>query len=63
MSHVFSSGWGTRVPRGPENPLAVRGRREQNGNTGPESRVPRAASGGGGAGHRPAGADAGEGHA
>jgi exodeoxyribonuclease VII small subunit len=31
------------------------------GNTGPESPVPGAASGGGGAGLRPAGADAGEG--
>jgi hypothetical protein len=33
------------------------------GNTGPESTVPRAASGGGGAGLRPAGADAGQGRA
>ena len=32
-------------------------------NTGPESTVPRAASGGGGAGLCPAGADAGEGRA
>jgi hypothetical protein len=88
MSHLFTSGWGTRVPRassptksyglrgGPEHPLAVPGRRDEKGvgarlkpgtytvsNTGPESRVPRAASGGGGAGLRPAGADAGEGRA
>jgi hypothetical protein len=33
------------------------------GNTDPESTVPRAGSGGGGAGLRPAGADAGEGRA
>jgi hypothetical protein len=33
------------------------------GNTGPESAVPRAAAGGGGAGLRPAGADAGQGRA
>jgi hypothetical protein len=46
---------------------AFLGRRSQRGagghsawGTGPESPVPRAASGGGGAGLRPAGADAGE---
>jgi hypothetical protein len=51
-------------PRVPRAPLAVRGRRAQYvGNTGPESPVPRAVSGGGGAGLRPVGADAGEGRA
>jgi hypothetical protein len=65
----------TRVPRapyptksyglrgGPENPLAVPGRRAQYCNTGPERRVPRAASGDGGGRLRRPGAVAGEGRA
>ncbi len=50
----------TRVSR---TPLAVRGRREQYGNTGPESTVPRAVSAGGEARLRRAGATGGEGRA
>jgi phosphoribosylglycinamide formyltransferase 1 len=45
-------------PRRPGSPLGVRGRSAQYGNTGPESTARPAAAGGGGAGHRPAGADA-----
>jgi hypothetical protein len=49
-----------RVPRAP---LAVHGRRAQYSNTGPESRVPRAAPGAGGGRLRRPGASAGEGRA
>jgi hypothetical protein len=58
--NALESAAASRVPRAS---LAVPGRREQYGNTGPESRVPRAASGAGGGRLRRPGAGAGEGRA
>jgi hypothetical protein len=51
------------LPRVPGAPPAVRGRRDQCGNTGRESTVPPATSGGGEAGLRAVGADADRGRA
>ncbi len=57
MSHRMSTLRSMRVPRAP---LSVRGRRSQNGGTGPESTVRSAGPGVGGAGLRPAGGDDGK---
>ena len=53
--HARSRSWGAAASGGPEGTVSRY--------TGPESTVLAAASGGGGAGLRPAGADAGEGRA